>query len=195
MIESIYILDTASGALILQHSYTGRLPPSELLEYLQNLLRDEDLQALLPSILSVPASTTPVDIPTTILQMKSSNSNILIWTPISSGRHDAVAVMEFLQRVVEVLESYFGREKIGRSILEANFDIVEELLGEMADSGEIMTTEPDALRDIVLPPSLLNKLMSVAGLQGYISLIKPRVITDPIYPWGRCLRFLGDVLP
>ena len=39
----------------------------------------------------------------------------------------------------------------------------------MVDSGEIMTTEPNALRDIVLPPSLLNKLMSAAGLQGYYS--------------------------
>lgn len=50
--------------------------------------------------------------------------------------------------------------------MEANFDVVEELLGEMVDSGEIMTTEPNALRDIVLPPSLLNKFMSAAGLQG-----------------------------
>jgi hypothetical protein len=31
MIESIYILDTASAALILQHTYTGRPPPSTLL--------------------------------------------------------------------------------------------------------------------------------------------------------------------
>lgn len=45
---------------------------------------------------------------------------------------------------------------------------MEELLGEMVDSGEVMTTEPNALRDIVLPPSLLDKLMSAAGLQGYV---------------------------
>ena len=53
--------------------------------------------------------------------------------------------------------------------MEGNFDVVEELLGEMVDAGQIMTTEPNALRDIVLPPSLLNKFMSAAGLQGYIS--------------------------
>ena len=69
-----------------------------------------------------------------------------------------------------VLEDYFGKEKLGRGIVEGNFDVVEELLGEMVDSGEIMTTEPNALRDIVLPPSLLNKIMSAAGLQGYPSL-------------------------
>ena len=32
-----------------------------------------------------------------------------------------------------------------------------------------LTTEPNTLKDIVLPPSLLNKIVSVAGVAGYIS--------------------------
>ena len=39
-----------------------------------------------------------------------------------------------------------------------------KLLEETLDSGgHPLTTSPNALRDIVLPPSLLNKLLSVAG--------------------------------
>lgn len=39
-----------------------------------------------------------------------------------------------------------------------------KLLEETLDSGgHPLTTTPNALRDIVLPPSLLNKLLSVAG--------------------------------
>lgn len=73
--------------------------------------------------------------------------------------------------MMRVLEDYFGKEKLGRGIVEGNFDVVEELLGEIIDNGEIMTTEPNALRDIVLPPSLLNKVMSAAGLQGYLTFL------------------------
>jgi AP-3 complex subunit mu len=191
MIESIYILDTASASLILQHSYTGRLPPPELLEYFQSLLRDEESHAPLPAIIPVPPSTMALDIPTTLFQMKSSNRNILIFTTITAEPHDAVAVMEFLQRVIQVLDSYFGKDKMGRGLIEANFDIVEELLCEMADSGEVLTTEPDALRDIVLPPSLLNKLMSAAGLQGYL-MSRRRVTEGLMFLSERCRRFLGD---
>lgn len=39
-----------------------------------------------------------------------------------------------------------------------------QLLEETLDSGgHPLTTSPNALRDIVLPPSLLSKLLSVAG--------------------------------
>jgi len=165
MIESIYILDNASATLILQHTYTGRSVPDSVLEYFQSLILDDPISTP-PSILTVPLSV--VSEPTALFSTRSSNGNLIILTPVRREPRDAIGVIELLKRITEVLESYFGKEKLGRGIIEANFDIVEELLGEMVDNGEIMTTEPDALRDIVLPPSLLNKLMSAAGLQGYV---------------------------
>ena len=165
MIESIYVLDTASTALILQHTYTGRPPPSSLLEYFQSLILT-DPNSPPPSILPVPANVAHT--PTVLFHTRSSNNNLILLSPITREPHDATAVIELLTRIADVLEDYFGKEKLGRGIVEGNFDIVEEILGEMVDSGEIMTTEPNALRDIVLPPSLLNKLMSAAGLQGYL---------------------------
>jgi AP-3 complex subunit mu len=165
MIESIYILDTASKALILQHTYTGRPPPDALLEYFQSLLLS-DPNSYPPSILTVPSNV--VNVSTILFHTKSTNNSLILLTPITREPHDATGVIELLNRITEVLEAYFGKEKLGRGIVEGNFDIVEELLGEIVDSGEIMTTESNALRDIVLPPSLLNKFMSAAGLQGYI---------------------------
>ena len=167
MIDSIYILDRASAALILQHTYTGRPAPTELLEYFQSLLLSDPLSPP-ASILSVPANVVPG--PTVLFHTTSSNNNLILLSPLTHEPHDAVGVIELLDRIITVLEDYFGREKLGRGIVEGNFDVVEELLGEMVDSGEIMTTEPNALRDIVLPPSLLNKFMSAAGLQGYSPL-------------------------
>lgn len=166
MIESIYILDRASAALILQHTYTGRPPPTELLEYFQSLVLN-DPHSPPASILAVPANVAAV--PTVLFHTVSSNDKIILLSPLTHEPHDAVGVIELLDRIILVLEDYFGKDKVSRGVVEGNFDVVEELLGEMVDSGEIMTAEPNALRDIVLPPSFLNKLMSAAGLQGYFS--------------------------
>jgi len=163
MIESIYILDNASAELILQHTYTGRPAPSSVLEFFQSLILDDPF-SVPPSILPVPLNL--VSSPTALFWTKSSSNNLIILCLVSREPRDATGVIELLERFVQVLESYFDTEKLGRGVIEANFDIVEELLVEMVDGGQVMTTEPNALRDIILPPSLLNKLMSAAGLQG-----------------------------
>lgn len=84
----------------------------------------------------------------------------------------------FLQTFIEILREYFG--PLSAATLKDNFDVVyqvsvdgrggalcssaSKLLEETLDSGgHPLTTSPNALRDIVLPPSLLNKLLSVAG--------------------------------
>jgi AP-3 complex subunit mu len=166
MIESIYIVDIASASLVLEHTYTGRPPLSSLLEYFQSLLlNDPDTPP--PSILPVPANV--VNTPTVLFHTRSANNSLILLSPVTREPHDATGVVELLNRIFLILEDYFGKEKLGRGIVEANFDVVEEILGEIVDNGEVMTTEPNALRDIVLPPSLLNKLMSAAGLQGYLN--------------------------
>jgi AP-3 complex subunit mu len=163
MIDSVYILDNASAALILQHSFTGRPAPSTILEFFQALVLDDPLSSP-PSILPVPVNL--LSPPSALFSTKSSNNNLIILSLVKKEPRDATGVIELLDRIIEVLESYFDKDKLGRGVIEGNFDIVEEILGEMVDNGEIMTTEPSALRDIILPPSLLNKLMSAAGLQG-----------------------------
>ena len=168
MFASIYILDTASAALILQHTYTGRPSPPSLLEYFQSVVLN-DPHTSPPSVLPVPSNV--VTTPTVLFHTRSANNNVLLFSPVTQEPHDSCGVIELLIRIMNVLEDYFGKEKLGRGIIEANFDIVEELLGEIVDNGEIMTTEPNALRDIVLPPSLLNKVMSAAGLQGYLTCL------------------------
>lgn len=44
-----------------------------------------------------------------------------------------------------------------------------QLLEEMLDEGSPLTTQSNILRDIVLPPTLLNKVLSVAGVSGFVS--------------------------
>lgn len=53
----------------------------------------------------------------------------------------------------------------------------------MLDNGHPLTTERSALRDIVLPPSLLNKILSVAGVSG-LAKASSNPFASPI-PWRK----------
>lgn len=53
----------------------------------------------------------------------------------------------------------------------------------MLDNGHPLTTEKSALRDIVLPPSLLSKILSVAGMSG-LAKAGSNPFASPI-PWRK----------
>ncbi|KAF8589298.1 hypothetical protein K439DRAFT_1229823, partial [Ramaria rubella] len=57
---------------------------------------------------------------------------------------------------------------VSASMLKDNFDVVYQitLLKEMVDDGYPLTTKSSSLRDLVLPPSFINKIISVAGVAG-----------------------------
>ncbi|KAG6899382.1 hypothetical protein C0993_010681 [Termitomyces sp. T159_Od127] len=91
---------------------------------------------------------------------------------------DPLFAFAFIQAFIDILNEYFGN--VSAATLKDNFDVVyqvksslinlytsaheTQLLEETLDSGgHPLTTSSNALRDIVLPPSLLTKLLSVAG--------------------------------
>ncbi|TFK74438.1 clathrin adaptor, mu subunit [Pluteus cervinus] len=79
-----------------------------------------------------------------------------------SGDVDPLFAFAFLQAFIDILNEYFGN--ISAATLKDNFDTVYQLLEETLDSsGQPLTTSPNALRDIVLLPSLMSKLLSAAA--------------------------------
>ena len=94
---------------------------------------------------------------------------------------DPLFAFAFIQTFVEILRDYFGA--LSAATLRDNFDVVyqvglssfysrpnrdpAQLLEETLDSiGYPNTTSPNQLRDIVLPPSLLQKILTVTGVAG-----------------------------
>ncbi|KAF9224333.1 clathrin adaptor mu subunit [Gyrodon lividus] len=76
-----------------------------------------------------------------------------------TGDADPLIAFAFLQAFTEILHDYF--DTVSAATLKDNFDIVYQLLEETLDSsGHPLTTSPNALRDIVLPPSLISKLLA-----------------------------------
>lgn len=125
---------------------------------------------------------------------------------------DPLLGFAFIQTFVDIFEEYFGG--VSLAAVKENFDVVyqvrlcflsrrlldtdatldhPQLLEETLDSvGHPLTTSHNALRDIVLPPSLLSKLINaaltsnLAAIGGHAPIHGPPVgpFSSPI-PWRK----------
>ncbi|KAK4556592.1 hypothetical protein LTR86_006163 [Recurvomyces mirabilis] len=152
-IDAVYIYDEHNN-LLLSHTYTNRPPPpSTLLPlYLQHA-------APRPSVLYVPSLHPPTVV------YNITQDNLLFLSP-SSSDIEPLLVLEFLHRVADALEEFLGSPLLANKI-SANYDIVAQVLAEIADGGVICQGEANALRDVVeTGPGVLNHLLGKVGLPG-----------------------------
>ena len=92
------------------------------------------------------------------------HGNLLILATASS-EIEPLLVLEFLHRVVDIFEDFLGPPLLAVKI-ENNYDVVAQLLTEMCDAGNISTTEPNALREIVEVEGWMGKLLGGLSLPG-----------------------------
>ncbi|KAL6158142.1 hypothetical protein ACJQWK_07557 [Exserohilum turcicum] len=149
-IDALYMFDEHNTPL-LEHVYVNRPPPSSIL--LPLYLAHADPR---PPLLYLP-NTNPPTLLYSIIQ-----DQLLFLCP-SSADTDPLAILSFLHRLTDVLEDYLGSPLLASKI-EANYDVVAQLLSEMVDGGIIANTEPNALRDVVDAPNLLKSLLGGVGL-------------------------------
>ncbi|XP_050223990.1 AP-3 complex subunit mu [Mercurialis annua] len=89
--------------------------------------------------------------------------------------------IEFLCRVHTVLSDYL--EGLNEDLIKDNFVIVYELLDEMIDNGFPLTTEPNILREMIAPPNIVSKMLSVVtGNSSNVSDTLPSS-TASCVPW------------
>ena len=92
------------------------------------------------------------------------HNNLLFLSPVSTET-EPLFVLEFLHRVIDVLEEFLGGPLLASKIQGA-YDVVAQLLGEMCDAGSVCNTEPNSLRDDVEISGFLGKLLEGVGLPG-----------------------------
>ena len=78
----------------------------------------------------------------------------------STGETQPLLAIEFLHRVFDIFEEYFGT--VEESTIKENFATVYQLLEEMMDFGYPLTTEPNALKAMIKPASVMSRLTSAA---------------------------------
>ena len=94
----------------------------------------------------------------TFLYVKHNNLYLMA---MSKRNSNAMVVMNFLYRIVEVFEDYFN-ELVEESIRD-NFVITYELLDEMMDFGYPQSTEPKVRQNTPLLPVFSVFALCVAG--------------------------------
>lgn len=80
-------------------------------------------------------------------------------------------VIEFLHRVFDIFLEYFGT--VEESTVKENFSTVYQLLEEMMDYGYPLTTEPNALKAMIKPISVISKLTSATIGSSMVSDVLP----------------------
>lgn len=90
-------------------------------------------------------------------------------------------ILEFLHRIADIFVDYFG-SPADESAIKDNFSTVYQLLEEMVDYGWPLTTEPNALKQMIRPPSVMAKLQSVVFSNTSVSNELPRGTISNI-PW------------
>ncbi|KAI0253153.1 Mu homology domain-containing protein [Lactifluus subvellereus] len=172
-IDGLIILDSANVRPIVQTSFRSFPPAYPLLHIdaysaaLGKASRPEDIDPVL--LVNLP------DAPTACCHLQ--HGSLIFLCPIS-GDLDPLYAFAFIRTFLDILIEYFGQD---------SFDTVHQLLEETLDAGgHPLTTSPNALREIVLPPSLITKVLSVTGVSGLTgpTTNSMSAFASPI-PWRR----------
>ncbi|KAJ5380036.1 uncharacterized protein N7496_002464 [Penicillium cataractarum] len=182
-IDALYIFDEHNAPLV-EHVYRSR-PPSAaaiLPLYLAHA-------APRPSLIYLPGTTPPV----TVFSTVQSN---LLFLAVSEVDTEPLLVLEFLHRVVDVLEEFVGAPLLSTKI-QANYEVVAQLLHEICDGGVVCNTEPNVLQEVVEVPGWMGKLLGGISVPGTSaptlgttnplkqSLAAASAAQGPAIPWRR----------
>jgi AP-3 complex subunit mu len=175
MIQSVFILSPTGEVLIEQHfrGVTSRsvcdyfwdrasVSVNHLggLSTATSLLTNAEQQMLLPlhdtvlPVMEVPESNHGTVYIISILR------DGLSYLAVLPAEVSPLMILEFLHRIASIFVEYFG-SPADESAIKDNFSTVYQLLEEMVDYGWPLTTEPNALKAMIRPPSVISKLQSV----------------------------------
>lgn len=173
MIQSLFIL-SSTGEVLIERHFRG-VTSRNVCEYFwdkaakgknhhgglsttTSLLTQEEQQLLLgmnaPPIMEIPESDHGTVYIASILR------DGLSYLAVLPAEVSPLMILEFLHSMADTFVDYFGNPADDNAIKD-NFSTVYQLLEEMVDYGYPLTTEPNALKAMIRPPSVMAKLSSV----------------------------------
>ncbi|SNX86795.1 related to AP-3 adapter complex mu3A subunit [Melanopsichium pennsylvanicum] len=116
-----------------------------------------------------------------------SSGPLRFLSPISR-EIDPLVPLTFLHSFITILQEYLTQSAdpalLTEETLRDHFDVVYQLFEEILDTdGNILTTEPNQLKSLVLPPNWVGKLVKAVGVSGLASAAPPPLIST--IPWRR----------
>eukprot|EP00980_Cylindrotheca_fusiformis_P003296 scaffold743_cov117-Cylindrotheca_fusiformis.AAC.15 len=196
MIQSMFIL-SPTGEVLIERHFRGVTSRSVCdyfwdrasasvnhhggLSTTTSLLTNEEQQLLLPLHESIlPVMEVPESDHGTVYIISILRDG-LSYLAVLPSEVSPLMILEFLHRVADIFVDYFG-SPADESTIKDNFSTVYQLLEEMVDYGWPLTTEPNALKQMIRPPSVMAKLQSVVFANTAVSDELPRGTISNI-PW------------
>ncbi|KAI7851575.1 Adaptor-related protein complex 3 mu 1 subunit [Circinella umbellata] len=105
----------------------------------------------------------------------------LIWLCPVDREVDPMLVFEFIHRIIDILTDYLA--DVSELSIRENFVTVYQLLEEMMDYGYPLTTEPNTLKDIIMPPTIMNRVMTTVGAAAGVAPKFPQNLST--IPWRK----------
>lgn len=104
---------------------------------------------------------------------------------LSTVRKDVppMLVLELQHKIVNTLLDYF-KNSLGETKIRENFSVIYQLLDEMVDGGFPFTTETNQLKDMIIPPSISNRIWeNVTG--DFAVTAKANASSQSKIPWRK----------
>ena len=91
-----------------------------------------------------------------------------------------------MHKIADTFVLYFG-DPTDESAVKDNFSTAYQLREEMVDHGWPLTTEPNALTDLIKPPTMLAKIQQAisGGSSSILSEALPKGTVSNM-PWRKC---------
>ncbi|XP_013786991.1 AP-3 complex subunit mu-1 [Limulus polyphemus] len=130
--------------------------------------------------------SSPEDIPPVIATphhyLISIYRSQLFFVAITQSEAPPLFVIEFLHRVVDIIEDYFG--DCTEFLIKEHYVVVYELLDEMLDNGFPLATESNILKELIKPPNILRTIANTVTGKSNLSHTLPTGQLSNI-PWRR----------
>jgi AP-3 complex subunit mu len=178
MINSVFILNEVGEVLVEKH-WRGLVNRTVCDYFWEEVNKVTGDVGEIPSLITTPRFY----IFCVVHRVTKGAGNHLFLLAVAGCDGNAMVPVEFLHRVVEVFEEYFGRG-FGEAVITQEFTKVYQLLDEMMDNGCPFITEPNILQAIVPPPSMLGSVVGAMTGSSQLGVDLP-VSSSSSTPWRR----------
>ena len=195
MIQSMFIL-SPTGEVLIERHFRGTIISRSVCDYFwekaskgishhgglsttTSLLSNEEQQLLLP-LAVLPVMEVPNGDHGTVYIISILRDG-LSYLAVIPAEVSPLMIIEFLHRIADIFVDYFG-SPADESAVKENFSIVYQLLEEMVDYGWPLTTEPNALKAMIRPPTVMSKISAAVFSNTNVSDALPTGMINNM-PW------------
>lgn len=169
MIHSLFLINT-TGDIFLEKHWKSVVPRTIVDYFFEAQRKTTDLHDVPPVIATLHH------------YLISIFRNDVYFVSVAQSEVPPLFVIEFLHRVFDTFVDYFN--ECNEQIINDHLVVVYELLEEMLDNGFPLATESNILKELIKPPSIINKVVNTVTGGTNVSSELPTGSLSNV-PWRR----------